>query len=474
MPTTQLLSKLSLPLLDFSTAKGDKIDITLAPVAQRIRALRFGRRCREFKSLRRRHVWKATHMDNSLITQADKVFSDFFKREIYLDQPYAIKDLDYSERLITEFKSLLPLIPKDAPAETETGIVTRELGRICSFFIDTLEESLTSKTTEPMEIVARFQIEPSDIEAIRHWLKANRQAVVKANTEQMEKSNGDRRTSIPAGSRELRRKAEDILTGCIEDLKALAVEALGMEELSALLSEFTVSIDSVSTRATSNRISKVALVSLQGCVYMSKGSIYVDVARLIKEFAHEVVGHCLNYYLTEHSKLPIFVKENFYLDTSSTRESVSDHMERYFFAACMERSKKLSSNPHFYQLEKEYTNFSNISLLEKYYRYLESLGIWVLATSKMDDHRLQTEKLEQYSIEPKWVSWFINRHRNNWDRSTGLLLPSVVSDLRYSLESVDKQISKRKPKDMLKFHRAVLTGCWTPKGFENWVDLTGY
>jgi len=413
------------------------------------------------------------HVLKDLIQQGELVFGDYLKRSYHTDQPNSIVDPEYTKMLISRFGDLDKSIQPVANPRSREEVLVNELERLSRYYVVTLSEELEPRTATPKEILDRYFIKDEDIITIKVWLKEQRGQILEANKRQFEFHSGVRKAKIKLGSKDLREKAEELVNQYLRLLKEVVRNTLPLPEYNNVLRDFIISSDSAENRASSNRIAKVCFVDTHNCTYMVNGQVYIDSVEFIAQFGHEVLGHCLNYVVTEKSNLPIFIKENYFTITSATRESVSEYFEKRLFELLIGWKDSAGSFDAFESLEKVCQRYKDTYILDSYFRKLNLLGLWILSTSKMDDYNKQMAELAGYSIEPKWVSWFLNKHRNNWNRSTGLLLPSIVSELRYSVESATKLLDKKKPTDINKFERAILTGAWSPDGFEEWITLTG-
>lgn len=412
-------------------------------------------------------------MLKDLIQQGELVFGDYLKKSYHMDQPNSIVDPEYTKMLISKFGDLAKNIAPVAKPTSREEVLINELKRLSKYYVITLSEELEPRTATPQEVLDRYFIKAEDINIIKVWLKAKRGAILEANTRQLEFHSGVRKAKIKLGSKALRERAEELINQYLELVKEAVKSILPLPEYANVLQDFVISTDSAENRASSNRIAKVSFVDTHNCTYMVNGQVYIDSVEFITQFGHEVLGHCLNYVVTEKSGLPIFIKENYFTITSATRESVSEYFEQRLFELLTGYKDSAGSFNAFESMDKVYQRHKDTYILDSYFKKLQMLGLWILSTSKMDDYDKQMQELADYSIEPKYVSWFLNKHRNNWNRSTGLLLPTIVAELRYSVESTVRMLNKKKPTDINKFERAILTGAWSPEGFSEWVTLIG-
>ena len=106
-----------------------------------------------------------------------------------------------------------------------------------------------------------------------------------------------------------------------------------------------------------------------------------------------------------------------------------------------------------------------------YWNKLSMVGFWVLSHTKMDDFDKQVNELLPYSIDIKWPANFVNRHRQDWNRSTGLLLPKVVSELRYSADPVKELLEGVSADRKADLEKLILIGNWTPYSLKHWVRI---
>lgn len=412
-------------------------------------------------------------MLKNLIQQGELVFGDYLKRSYHLSQPHSISDPESTKVLISNFDGLGKKIQNVKDPNSQDAVLTNELKRISQYGVATLSEELETRTATPKEVMDRYFVKTEDIDLIKAWLKEKREQVLEANKRQLEFYSGRKRSRVYLGSTVLRERAEALMERYLDLLKRAVKEVLLLEEYNYVLDNFIISTDSVTDRSFADRSAKVSMISTGGCVYIIDGEIFVDSVEFIGKFGHEVLGHCLNYAFTEKSNLPKFIKENYFAITSATRESVSGYFENRLFDLLLAKPDATKAFEAFEPFKQVFQRFKDTFLLDDYGKKLRMLGFWVMSNSKMDDYEKQVKELAEYSIEPKWVSWFLNKHRNNWNRPTGLLLPNIVSELRYSVESVTKLLDKKNPTDINKFERALLTGAWSPEGFEEWVSLTG-
>jgi len=408
---------------------------------------------------------------DDLIKQGELVFSDFVKRANHLDQPGSIVDPQDTKVLIDKFNELNKSVAPIENPKSRDEVLANELKRTAVHCVNVLGDELEVRTSTPKEVMDRYSVSSEDFNSTKLWLIENRGQVLSANKRQLELYSTWGRGPVYVGSKKIREAAEALAEGYLEVLKQAVQDVFPTEEYRDTLDSFIVSLDSAETRSYASRQSKVSMLSTRASVYVIKGKMVIDSVDFIRLFGHEVLGHALNYFMTENSDLPLFVKENYYTSTSATRESVSSYFEKRLFDLLNAEPEAVKLLEAYESFESVYKRFFDTSLLDDYHKKLSQLGFWIMSNSKMDDYEDQMKELAVYSIEPKWVSGFLNRHRNDWNRSTGLLLPKVVSELRYSVDVVPQILEKKKPNDITKFERTLLTGAWSPDGLKEWVNL---
>lgn len=410
-------------------------------------------------------------MPKDIIKQGESVFGDYLKRAYHMDQPNSVADPEYTKVLINEFEDLNKSIQQIKTPKSRKDVLTNELKRISKYYVTTLSEELDPRTATPKEVIDRYFIKDEDIDFLKTWLKENREKVLEANKRQLEFYSDSRRSRVHLGSKALRDQAESLMERHLDLLKRAVKEVLLLDEYNHVLGSFVISTDSVVSRSYADKIARISMVGTGACVYMVDGKMFIDSVELIGKFGHEVLGHCLNFVFTEKSDLPLFIKEDYFAVTSASRESVSGYFKNRLFDLLLTKPDSIKDFEMDEPFERIFQRYKDTFLLDEYSLRLNMLGFWVMSNSTMNGYNDQMKDLAEYSIEPKWVSFFLNRHRNDWNRSTGLLLPNIVSELRYAVESVTKILNKKKPSDIKKFERAILTGAWSPDGFEEWVSL---
>ncbi len=415
---------------------------------------------------------KSIDLDN-LIDQGNKVFAEFLQYDRHRTQLNSITDLSRVEGLINKFDELYKAIP-DINISDEKSLYVRELKRMCKFHVSLLAEEFTSEITTPEAIIERYHVKDEDITALKDWLLSNKQEILAANNRQYEYYSSVERSSIRMGSLELVTTAENLLRDYVEAIKTTLLKNVSHLSIGEVLKDYIITFDRVNGRSAANRIAKYAILGIDPCVYMNKGTIYLLEEEVISKFGHEVLGHTANFYATAVSDMPLFIKENYFQNSTSSRESVTNYFESRIFDFLTGLDEFRSKSNFEGLLTDVVSRYHDTRILEDYNWKLRMVGYWVLCKTKMEDFDKQVKELNIYSIEPQWPPYFLAGYRNDWNKATGLIMPRIAAELRYSVDAVGKLLAEKKPTDLAKFEQAILVGAWSPQGFEEWVKMTGY
>jgi hypothetical protein len=409
---------------------------------------------------------------NDLIEKGNLLFERIDRRDTHLSNYYALQDFDETIELVKELEQLEEQIPHTKVRATSEELYANELKRLCSKGSVALNAEVSAHISTPLEVIDRFSVKKEDLDKIKEWLLQNRQNVIEANKFLYKKYAPIKKSEVEVGDPLLRKKAEDLLLEKIENIKEiLKTHPQFGNHFTNIFNTYHISVTSQERRSFANRVSRIACLSVAKHTYMAKKEIYFEPHNFISTFGHEVLGHCSNYYMSDNSNLPFFIRFGFFTLTSATREAVSDYYEDRIYdylKDCPNLSELFNGEYNFEEIEELR---KAVKLLRDYQSKLYSVAVWVLAQSKMDNSTEQIEEISKYSIEKKYASNFVNSRRNDWNRATGLLLPNVVSELRYAVDVISPELIPTK-KDLKEFEMKILTGMWTPEGMREYLTLS--
>jgi len=414
-------------------------------------------------------------MLKELIVQGEKVFKKFLGRSYHLDQPNSIVDPEYSKTLLDDFTQLKADLSSVLSAQPKTvdEVLINELARVADFCVSVLDEDSESRAFPPEKIFDMYSVEKNYFDDVKVWLSDNREKVRNVNKRQLENYAESGRTRVMLGSKLLRDRAEKIGERLLGEFTSVVGSIFPMPGYQEFLNNYCISFDSFEKRSYANRKLRVVMLSTSDCFYGLNGELFVDPVLFIRAFGHEVLGHAMNYYLTDQSTLPLFAKENYFAISSSTRESICEYFEDRLFELLRGHSDKIGVLEKLPPFDVIYQRYEDTKLLDIYSKKLFRLGIWILANSTKSDYDKKIFALGEYSIEPKWLSWFVNKHRDSWDKSSGLLLSKITRELRYANDIVPEIIATTGSKgpSVPDVEKCLLTGTWSPQGLVEWVRL---
>jgi len=407
-----------------------------------------------------------------LIQKGNKLYEKVLKREYHFDQPYSVIDLDYTKNLLSDFKNLYKELPKNENPRSLDELLVYELSKICRNQIDNLEDEFNPSIKTPDQVISMYEVGSEDLDKIKEWLRSNRENIVAANLRQMDAYSSSRRSDVALGSPQLRAVVESLILSYIEIFKKVLSQYFpDFPGIPQLLDTYVISVESVNPRSYADKVAKAAYIGVARCCYMLDGKVNLIPEKLLSLFGHEVLGHCLNYINTDLSELPLFVKENIGPMSSASKESVADHFESLIFEFLNDNKQAADSMGFEEDFKKIYERYNDTRILTDYWNNLAMVGFWIMSHTKMDDFDKQVKELLPYSIDIKWPANFVNRHRQDWNRSTGLLLPKVVSELRYSADPVKEMLAGVDKVKEEEIEKLILIGNWTPASLKHWVGI---
>ncbi|HLB51933.1 hypothetical protein A3F07_02190 [candidate division WWE3 bacterium RIFCSPHIGHO2_12_FULL_38_15] len=407
-----------------------------------------------------------------LISKGNKLYERVLKREFHFDQPYSIIDLEYTRNLLSDFKMLSGELPKIEGPKSLDEILVYELSKICNNQIQNLEDEFNPSIKTPEQVISMYEVTSKDLDEIKKWLSTNKDKVIAANLRQMEAYSSSRRSEVALGSPKIRVDAEFLVLRYVDNFKKVLSEFFSdFPGVPQLLDEYIISVESDNSRSYADKVAKASYLSVAKCCYMLDGKINLIPERLISLLGHEVLGHCLNYINTDLSDLPLYIKENLNAMTSASKESVADHFESLVFEFLNGNKNAADSMGFEEDFENIYNRFKDTRILMDYWNKLSMVGYWILSNTKVDDFNKQVKELLTYSIDIKWPASFVNRHRQDWNRSTGLLLPKFVSELRYSVNPVKEMLAGVNDARKSKIEKLILVGNWTPTSLKYWISV---
>jgi hypothetical protein len=407
-----------------------------------------------------------------VIEQGNKLYKQLSQRNIHLDQPNALVDNNLTKNLIQRYTELSQKIDFILTPTCKEDIFINELKRMSDGTVSLLTENISETLATPEQVMQKLNITEADVELVKKWLIDNRETIISANKNQYINHSEHEWGSVHIGIPQIRDSAEKLVGRYLDVMKNIMREMTDtFPLLDKLVDEYIISFDSFERRASSNIRERLGYVCTQSVTRMYKGKVYLLMENFLASFVHEVIGHCYNYIMTEHCDLPLYIKDNHSVINSATRESVAMYMEDKFVDLLISNPKWCAQLSEDEPFEKAYKRYRDTKILDQYGIKLYQLGVYVLATTTMDESQKQFEELKKYSIEPGWSSHFVNRNKNNWDKTTKRLVPKLVAELRYAVNPIEKNNWDIREKEMGDYYKALLTGFWTPLGFEEWVNF---
>jgi hypothetical protein len=408
-----------------------------------------------------------------LIKKGEDVFVRIDKRDTHLRQEFSLLDIQNTKDLVEELNDLYKEIPEIDQPRTLEEVYLKELKRLSKGGASILSEEISSEIDTPDNVLEKFSVRKEDIDELADWLLNNKENVIKANLSQYEYHSKIKKSSIQTGVRQVREEAEKESLEKIAVLKKFILNNVKhLPNLEAFFDTYTIALDSFNKRSHANRTGTTAFLCTSSFVYYSNGNIHLDPVHFIELFGHEVIGHCLNFWHTDNSDLPFFLKWSFFSLTVATMESIAQYFQDRIFEYIKDNNGVEELFTKDEPFEEIYKRYKDTEILKEYDVKITRMGDWILSQTKMDEHQKQIEMLSKYSIEPKMPSDFVNFHRNDWNKATGLLLPKIVSELRYCVDVV-KKIFKELPENKRnETEKLLLNGMWTPDGLKDYVRVS--
>ncbi len=362
--------------------------------------------------------------------------------------------------------------------KTQEQVIASELKRRLRGNSFQLNQMLSSEYPDFNVITSLFGIPTEDINSLKGWLSANKEATIKA-IERLYES-GD------VKQYELRLQA---------DIPQVAEQAAGYLDLSlknhhhvigAMLQKLTnvggflrdikpaVTTDD---RSYFNGITKTLAISLPGvCFTTEKGLPQIRKRELVEVYGHEGMGHGLNRLLTDSATLPFFLTSES-LQTSSTAESVAQFYERRIFEDLRKNPDVLKELDLLHKFDDMYGEHKAVELIEVYKRALGHYAIFVLGDKSFGDPKdpevvkRKIETLEEVTFAPGFPVAFVEGKNNRFD-SQGNLDYKLTRELRYCAQPVQRALQEFEKQGILYegsqrslIDRTLLTGFWTPQGY---------
>jgi len=391
---------------------------------------------------------------------------------IFLEQPYTIVPTPRVRNLMGEMHTLANGIIEVSEPQSFYELVMSELKR--RLITDSMYLSRYTKEEflQLNEVIDTYGISWDDVEQFEGWLDENT-GKVEALNDRLSKESREHRSSVPIGSFKVRYEAEKVLDNKITSLRNFLSNSLADQPgVIELLKDYRFVADFIYSRSYHDGESKIVGFSTSKILYMRDGQVCVDEAELIRIFGHEVLGHTRQQVVTEGAEeLPYFLRTKTGYAIDASGESISQYFQDRIFdylLADPEAADGLGFDKPFEQI---YQDYQNTQLLRNYWRNLEHFGIVTLARSSESDSKNQIDTLLRYSVDKSWPVDFVFRHRGDWDRSTGRLVPRIVHELRYSANPVGRIMSGVAIDKIAVAEGLILRGFWTPRGLEQWVNF---
>ncbi len=393
--------------------------------------------------------------------------------EIFQRQPNNLvphEEISSLVKDINDFHSSLPDIndPQNLGELFNVEIKRRLAAEVASLSVD-----ISSEVASWQDVIRYHGIPQKDLDNLETWLAENMDKVSKANQRNFTRTKGSEdRAYIPLGSTVLRTQAESLITQYIlrttTVLRDFLPAQLGVKEA---LKKYQVIVDSWQNRSYCNWISGVVGICTTDVAFMNQGEIYVDEPSFLALVGHELIGHACHNTLTHNSDLPTFFRTITDTSIHSTGESISQYFEEKildYLRKVPGITEKLGLTEPF---ENIYQKYHDDRLIQKYKSRRYQFAILSLAKAGKANFRDQIPAISKYSLEPQWVTNFIENLKYGWDEITGRLLPKYVRELMYAADPVGRIMENTPIENIPEAERLVLTGFWMPQGLEQWVQL---
>ncbi|MAE13268.1 hypothetical protein CMO92_01775 [Candidatus Woesearchaeota archaeon] len=382
-------------------------------------------------------------------------------------------------RMIDRMTGLASEIPSFDSPTTNEEVLQTELKRRLIGEASYLEQVLSGRRYDFDTVVSLHGIPFEDIAVLRPWLESHKDETLEGIERLFQTSDIESfELGLPVDIPSVRRQAEEFAAVHIQKYHKRIGRLL--EELTEV-GGFLRDIDAVPTteaRSYFHPLTKTLAIGIAAICYITEDeSLHIRERDLITLYGHEGMGHALNDVVTVSNGLPYFLTHSTSL-TKTTKESVAQFYEKQLFKdlrASPETQKALGIQHLFEEIYKEATDIDN---LNKYSLRLYQYAITVLANKELGDPKdpVTTKKkidlIREVTLDPTYPVNIVDHTRDKFD-SEGNLSPQIVSELIYCAQPVQRALqefrnsgSHYEGEGRSRIDRTLLTGFWTPLGFE--------
>lgn len=407
---------------------------------------------------------------HKFIERGNDIFRRRYKRQIHLTQPNSIMDIEYAQRIMNDLQKLSNEIPCIDSPKTKEEMFVKELKNLAKGVVFDINDDISKNIATPEEVMEMYCIKQEDIDENKAWLLENRDTIVKANRNLLENETSQLTSKILLEIKDIRTDGIKMAQEHIDEMGDILKKHFGqLPGITELFNIYKIYPEAQGTRSATHKVSKIITIAVKNILSMKGHELVFNLEEFLKIYSHEVLGHGLNFVLTASREFPFFIQDGLFLPiTGATKEAVSQYFQEWFFDKAVGNPEICKILGKYEPFELIYSRYKDTNILDKYWSKLAHVGLYALATTKADDHDNQIKEISKYSISPKYAANFVNKRRNEWNKATGLLLPSQVSELRYAVDPVSKVISLG---EVSKIEQLILTGCWTPTGLIDWVKF---
>lgn len=392
---------------------------------------------------------------------------------------YQLTPSGESAKLAESMRTLADGLPQiDAP-QNEDQLLQSELKRRLNGESAYLIQQLSGGLYDFDAVIKMLGIPKQDISSLRSWLEQNKERTHEA-IERLFHARDIEGYELPI-SRDIpsvRRQVEEFAGVHIQRYhKTLGKFLQGLTKVGEYLRDVNA-VPTTNGRSYFNpRNNNLALDIGDICFSKEDGTLHVREKELIRLYGHEGMGHALNFAVTRQRSLPYFLTQDSAL-TVATAESVAQFYEGVLM-------KDLRNSPETQRqlgIEHKFANIYQETIdteqLEAYKRKMFQYGIIVLADKSLGNPndpevlKKKTEILHEIAIDKSSVAGWVQKCRYESFDSEGNLSPSLVAELRYCAQPVDRALEEFRKRGINYDERGrntidatFLSGLWTPMGF---------
>lgn len=415
-------------------------------------------------------------MDKEILAESERILKDIEGIGRF-GSKYNVYPYRHVQKVLDEIGELVETIPDIDTPENRDELVQAELKRRLTGDRLSIERQLSPKHYDFETIVSALGIPRSDLNDLRNWLLANRDATLEAieriyNTNDVKNYELGLSGDIPS----VRRQAEEFAAVHIQ--KYHGVLGRKLQQLTKV-GEFLRDINAVSTtksRSYFHPLTNTLAIGISAICFSDEDrSLHIRERDLITLYGHEGMGHALNQVVTKRSGLPYFLTRNSEL-TTATMEAVAQFYQRVIFEDLRNSSETQRALGIEHKFAEIYQEARDIAQLNDYQSRLSQYAIIVLADKELGDPqdletlKKKTELLSDVTLSPSYPLGVVESNRYGYD-SQGNLNPGLVGELIYAAQPVKRALAEFARQGITyennrsRIDEALLKGFWTPIGF---------